>query len=391
MRRGLAAAVAGAVVALSFGAPVAWAAPGPNVTVATVAVAMSSGNANPPLLSGHFHVDDPAATVTVVVKMSWTGADPDHHPKFNQQNVCPGAQCMNDGQGNYDIAGFALPPALYNGPYHVDATATATNIIGQSNVRTAGADFSVAVAPPPVTAVTASVDKKTRDVAVSWDRDATTPDVQSYYLWRKGPGEKDFTAIYSVPQLNTGARVTVVDQGQHLKGGDYTYEIETRRNGGTGDSASYVGSDRTKSQSNVVTVPAPAPGQTVTPTTTPKPGGAPPVVQGTPSGVNRNSNFSGSSSSGGSSSATTPTSEAVTPDPGFVRGLPEAGSNPGADQNSEEGDNSAVAVTPGRHSSSGRGYLIPAAGAAVLVLGAIHLRMFKKKLDEPPSNLTPVG
>jgi hypothetical protein len=80
----------------------------------------------------------------------------------------------------------------------------------------------------------------------------------------------------------------------------------------------------------------------------------------------------------------------VTPDPGFVRGLPNAGSS--ASDSNGEGDNSAIAVTPGRHSttSGGKGYLVPVAGAAVFVLGALHLRIFKKRLDEPPSNLTPV-
>jgi hypothetical protein len=42
-------------------------------------------------------------------------------------------------------------------------------------------------------------------------------------------------------------------------------------------------------------------------------------------------------------------------------------------------------VTPGRHSNSGRGYHVPVAGCAVLFLGAFHLRLFKKRLDEPVS------
>jgi hypothetical protein len=213
--------------------------------------------------------------------------------------------------------------------------------------------------------------------------------VQTYYVWRKGPGDKDFTAIVQVPQLSTGARVNVTDNGSQYKGGDYLYQIEERRNGASGDGSSYIGSDRTakESQSNKVTVAAPPPGVTAPPTTAPKGGGAPPIVKGTPSGVNRNSGFSGSGSS-----ATTPTSIAVTPDPGYVHGLPDAGgATPGSD-NSSEGDNSAVAVTPGRHSSSNRGILVPIAGAGVLLLGALHLRILKKRLDEPPSSgLTPVA
>jgi hypothetical protein len=94
--------------------------------------------------------------------------------------------------------------------------------------------------------------------------------------------------------------------------------------------------------------------------------------------VSRNSGFSGS---GSSSAATTPTSEPVTPDPGFVRGLPYAGQQPGAEG---EGDNSAVAVTPGgSHKSNRRGVLVPVATGAILFVGAFHLRILKKRLDEP--------
>src|SRR5207248_11480127 len=120
------------------------------------------------------------------------------------------------------------------------------------------------------------------------------------------------------------------------------------------------------------------------PTTSPKGGGSPPVVKGTPSGVNRNSSFSGSSS------ATTPTSEAVVPDPGFARGLPYAGANPN-DQNNSEGDNSAVAVTPGRHSSSGRGYLSFVAGGAGLFLRAPHRRILKQRRADSPTTHAPVA
>jgi len=387
MRRGLAAVAAAAMVAIAACALPAWSAPPnkPVITAGTVSVAMSAGNTNPPLLSGHFQVDDQNAQLTAKDTMSWAGPDPDHHPKFDPQDVCPGTECKGDGNGGFDIAGFKMPPAAYNGPYHVDATATATSVWGTSDAKTAAAAFSVAIPPPNVTVVTAAVDKD-RNVTVSWDRDANTPDLQADVIWRKGPGDKDFTAALVVVPPNNGARVNAPFDGKTLKGGDYLFQVEARRNGATGDGASFVPSDRTakESQSNKVTVPPPPPGQTVPPTTSPKGGGSPPVVKGTPSGVNRNSSFSGSSS------ATTPTSEAVVPDPGFARGLPYAGANPN-DQNNSEGDNSAVAVTPGRHSSSGRGYLSFVAGGAVLFLGALHLRILKKRLDEPPSTLTPVA
>jgi hypothetical protein len=346
-----------------------------------VSVAMSAGNSNPPLLSGHFHVDDPNATVTVKAAMSWTGPNPDQHPKFPPLNVCPSPQCTTGSNGNVDFKGFPLQPATYNGPYHVDATASATDVFGQGE-GTAKADFGVAVLPPFVTGVTATVDTKTRQVTVSWDRDAVTPDVQAYWIYRKGPGETDFKPRLQTAQQASGARLSVTDPGSANAGGDYLYQIETHRNGSTGDGTSFVVSDRTKSQSNKVTVPNPPPGATTVPPPPPSSSGAPPVVKGTPSGVTRNSGFSNS----GSSSNTTPTSEAVTPDPGFERGLPYAAGSPAPDNgNSNEGDNSAVAVTPGRHKSNSRGIFVPVAAGALLFVGAFHLRILKRRLDEPPS------
>jgi hypothetical protein len=390
MRRGLAAAAAaaGAAVALLVNAPSARAA-GPTLS-GNVSVSMSPENTNPPLLSGQFHTNDPAATVTVNATLKWTGPDTAHHPTFSPQSVCPGAQCTTDNAGNTTITNFKLPDATYNGPYHVDVTATATNLIGQQTNAAAATDFQVALPPPDVQKVSATVDTKTRIVTVSWDRDATTLDLQTYWILRKGPGDTIFKAIAQTPQQNTGTRISVPDTNTQFKGGDYFYEVQARRNGGDGQysSTDFVGSDPTKSQSSKVTVADPPPGVTAPSTTVPsKSGGAPPLVNGTPSGGSRSAGFSGS---GSSSAATTPTSEAVTPDPGFVRGLPDAGSNANDQNSSSEGDNSAVAVTPGRHKSAGKGILVPVAGAAVLLLGAFHLRYFKKRLDEPPSTLTPI-
>jgi hypothetical protein len=72
----------------------------------------------------------------------------------------------------------------------------------------------------------------------------------------------------------------------------------------------------------------------------------------------------------------------VTPDPGFARGLPYAAGSPSPDS-AAEGDNSAVAVTPGRHKSNSRGIFIPVAAGAILFIGAFHLRVLKQRLDEP--------
>ena len=73
----------------------------------------------------------------------------------------------------------------------------------------------------------------------------------------------------------------------------------------------------------------------------------------------------------------------MTPDPGFVRGLPYAAGSPAPDNSGNEGDNSSVAVTPGRHKSNSRGIFIPVAAGAILFVGAFHLRILKRRLDEP--------
>ncbi|MBV9283228.1 MAG: hypothetical protein JO176_01315 [Acidimicrobiia bacterium] len=410
MRRGFAAAAATAVVVLAlsplFGAPADAQSSGVTVTPSNFAMspaptpAMTTSAVS---VSGHFHASGGFQPVFdwVSVNVVWAkggagpsqtyaycGAPPNTQPS---PTPCPPA---TQGTVDFDFKQNFSPPLAYNGPYTVTATGQAhdQSFLGNSapvSATTNQISFGMAVPAPNVTNVTAAV-QKDRSVNVAFDRDGSTPDVQTYWIYRKGPGEKDFHARFSTKQLASGARITVNDTGTEAAGGDYLYEIEEHRNGQSGDASSFTISDRSKSVSNKATVPDPPPGATTPPVTAPPPSndGAPPVVKGTPSGVSRSSGFSGSS---GSSAATTPTSEAVTPDPGFARGLPYAGGATPNDQNNSEGDNSAVAVTPGRHKSTNKGVLIPVAGAAVLVLGALHLRYFKQRLDEPPSNLTPIA
>jgi len=394
MRRGLCAAAVGVVVALSV-APL-FAAPAgaqSSVTVTASKFSMSPAPSAPittPLVSvsGHFHAAGGFQPVFdwVTVDVVWNkpgagpsqtyvfcGAPPNKPPN---PTACPGT--------DFDFKQPFQPPLASNGPYRVTATGQAHDQFPGGNTATDTTNppigFSMAVPPPNVTGVTAAVDK-TRQTTVSWDRDGTTPDVQSYYVYRKGPGDKDFAPVLQTLQQNSGARITVVDSGTQYKGGDYQFEVEERRNGQSGDSSTVVVSDKSKSQSNKVTVPDPPPGTPAPPPTQPpSSNGAPPVVKGTPTGVTRSSGFS---SSGSSSAATTPTSEAVTPDPGFARGLPYAAGSPAPDNSGNEGDNSAVAVTPGRHKSNSRGIFIPVAAGAILFVGAFHMRILKKRLDEP--------
>lgn len=405
MRRGLAAAAASATVALAliplFGASADAQSSGVTVTASKFAMspapgpAMSSSTVS---VSGHFNASGGFQPTFdwVSVNVVWDKGGPGPSQTYVYCGAPPNTQpnpkpCAGT---DFDFNQPFSPPLAVNGPYKVTATGQAhdQSFLGNSapvSATTNPIGFGMAVPAPNVNNVAAAVNKD-RSVSVSFDRDGSTPDVQSYWIFRKGPGEKDFHARAQTKQQASGSRLSVIDPGTEAAGGDYLYEIEEHRNGQTGDASSFTISDRTakQSQSNKVTVPNPPPGETVPPPTTPPPSsdGAPPVLKGTPSGVTRSSGFSGS----GSSAATTPTSEAVTPDPGFARGLPYAGGATPNDQNNSEGDNSAVAVTPGRHKSTNKGILIPVAGAAVLVLGALHLRYFKKRLDEPPTNLTPI-
>jgi hypothetical protein len=401
MRRGLCAAAAAVVVALST-APLfvarADAQNSTTVTASPLTLAPAPNSAgdvatNNLSVSGHFHVAGGLQPTFdwVSVNLSWRGKAPGP-PVPGPYTICgtppsgtpPAGPACTGADEDFKNSPLAPAPA-YNGPYRVNATGKATDRFGQSDTQsTNNIDFAIAAPPPFVTGVTATVDSKTRNVTVSWDRDAATPDVQTYWIYRKGPGETDFHPRFQVKQSSSGARLSSdPDTAPASRGGDYLYQVETHRNGDTGDSTSFVVSDRTKSQSNKVTVANPPPGATTVPPPPPSSDGTPPVVKGTPSGVTRNSGFSSS----GSSSNTTPTSEAVTPDPGFERGLPYAAGSPAPDNSnsSNEGDNSAVAVTPGRHKSNSRGIFVPVAAGALLFVGAFHLRILKKRLDEPPS------
>src|SRR5207248_5865865 len=192
---------------------------------------------NPPLMQGHFSVDDNSAAVTVKAVVSWKGPGPAPQ-KFPVQDVCPGAQCTADTNGNTDIKDFPLSAVDWNGPYHVEATGDAKDPFGDSTVTT-GADFHAAVPPPDPAKVAASVNKD-RSVTVAWDRITGTPDLQPFYVYRKGPGDKDFHSFARVLQPASGDRVAIPDPDTKAAGGSYTYQVEARRNGVSGDDTSFV-------------------------------------------------------------------------------------------------------------------------------------------------------
>ncbi|MCU1448931.1 MAG: hypothetical protein JWP02_1101, partial [Acidimicrobiales bacterium] len=245
----------------------------------------------------------------------------------------------------------------------------------------AATDFQLEV-PPPVVAHPSAVVNKDRGVTVSWDRDISTKDLQSYWIWRKGPGDSEFFPIAQTPQVTNGVRMSVPDNGPKSAGGDYVYQLESRRNGHTGDANSFVASNKKAAQADKVTVPNPPPGTPTTTRPTIGPGGLaapPPMVKST-------AGYSPKLSS--APAATTATTQPVTPDPGFVRGLPYAGSNTTLPGEGEGGD--AVALTPngGRQKSNQKGLLVPAATGAILFVGAFQLRWLKKRLDEPITPIT---
>src|SRR5437763_10064020 len=217
MRRGLAAAAAGAAIALAC-APLFTAPAGAQgaVTLTPSAISMTpapaAGNvgSNNLAVSGHFRVDGGFQPTIdwVSVNLTWRGPAPGPQVP-GPFTMCgtppsgtPGPACGND----YDFKDRPLaPPPTFNGPYRINAAAHASDQItgGQDQKNTPNnIDFNLVVPPPNVTAVTAAVDNKTRSVTLSWDRDATTPDRQSHCVWRKGPGDKDFTAALQVLPTN---------------------------------------------------------------------------------------------------------------------------------------------------------------------------------------------
>ena len=145
------------------------------------------------------------------------------------------------------------------------------------------------------------------------------------------------------------------------------------RNGVSGDDTSFVASARTTAKA--VTVPNPPPGSPPPPTPpgAKGPGAPPPLLRSSP--------FGGSSvgSSGSGSPATT---EEVTPDPGFVRGLPYGNrANPGDNSS----DNPSVGLNrKGGNGSGNKGVLIPAAFGAILFVGAFQLRWLMRTIEQAP-------
>ncbi|MBV8160679.1 MAG: hypothetical protein JO265_07120, partial [Acidimicrobiia bacterium] len=191
MRRGLGAAAAGAVVALSF-APL-FAAPARAQTSFTVTASpltmapAPDGNHNVAtnnlMVSGHFHVAGGFQPTFnwATANLSWRGPAPTPPVVPGPSTICgtppsgtpqagPPCSSPDESFSNFPLA--QAPP--YNGPYKLNATAEATDQLNPGappqTATTNEIDFNIVAPPPNVTGVTAVVDSKTRDVTVSWDR-----------------------------------------------------------------------------------------------------------------------------------------------------------------------------------------------------------------------------
>jgi hypothetical protein len=384
-RRGLAAAAVGAASLLSFAPRAgAQAVPPPTVTVTITTPKASSPPpvfGAPPTTSGSVHASgfNGATVLWVEAKLVWgkTGGPPMPKPV----SICgpapdappPPAPPPCPGGPDVTFTNALTPAPAYNGPYQLVVIAHAQDGINQQNDGAKDVTYSIAAKPANVGTLKASV--KNRVVTVGWDRN-TEPDMQRYDVYRQGPGEKPPTsALVQVEQPPSGTRVAFDDDTAPAAGGDYIYTLFAVRTGATGDAKTSVVA------SNPVSVKATLPPGTPPaspPVTQPGPSGTPtgpPVIKSTMGSIPKLSS---------ASPATTPTTSLATPDPGFVRGLPYAGTNTTLPSGGEGGD-ASVALTPsgGRHKSNTKGLLVPAAGGAILFVAAFQLRWLKKRLDEP--------
>src|SRR5207248_5254686 len=138
--------------------------------------------------------------------------------------TAPAAAC----QGGSDVAfsNAQTPQPAFNGPYTLTVAAEAREG-NQTGDNSSAVSYGIAIPPPPPGNVTATLNKD-RTVTLAWDRNTANPDVFTYYIWRKGPGDKDFKTAFQSLQASKGDRLTAVDQETAAAGGSYVYQVETR-------------------------------------------------------------------------------------------------------------------------------------------------------------------
>jgi len=392
MRRGLLAAAAGAALAFSVAPAVRAQVPPPTATVNVTSPKPDGSQifGGPATTSGTVHADGAGGATVLWVKatLAWAkqGAPPPMPHPIAICGVAPGADpnpapptCQGTGTSDVTFTNAPLPVPAFNGPYQLVLTAHVQDGLNQAaDFTNNNVKFGMAAKPANVSNL--KVSAKSRVVTLGWDRNGEA-DLTGYDVFRQAPGEKPpKDPIVRVLQPDDGTRVTFIDDGAPAPGGEYIYAVLALRPGETGDiKTSHLYSPNPAVVK--VTLPPGTPQSTTPPTQPGAKGGpsGPPTIKGTGSNAPRLSS---------ASAATSPsTTEAVAPDPGFVRDLPYGATTiPG-----EEGDDSAsVAINQesGKSKSNQRGLLVPAATGAILFVAAFQLRYLKKRLEEPPTPLT---
>jgi hypothetical protein len=362
--------------------------PPPTVTVTLSAPSAGATYGGAPPTTGSVHATgfNGAIVQWVEAKLVWTrtGSPPPMPAPVAICGTPPDAAAPvppNPCQGGGDVTftNAPTPVPAYNGPYQLVVVAHAQDGLGQPNDGSKTVNYGVAIKPVQVANLKVSV--KSRVATLSWNRNGE-PDMQFYDIYRQAPGQKQGALIvrYLQPKPSDPGPKFVDDQAP-APGGEYTYTVFAVRNGPSGDPCSAA-----KAATTDCAVSAPAVAKATLPPGTPPASPPPPQSgpNGAPAGPPVIKSTTGSTPKlSSATSATTPTSELATPDPGFVRGLPYAGTN--TTLASEGGGGDAVALTPGggRPKSNQKGLLVPAATGAILFVGAFQLRWLKKRLDEP--------
>ena len=373
--RCLRATVAAGAVALAVGTPAASAQQDPQGSAPAIAPPADHcairTDAAPVTATGNFNTKNPGSNITSIqLQLAWTG--PATRPGLpNTKELCGTPAAAGCGQPSASYSAI-LSPVDTNGPYHVSVTATATDLFGSTSTLTLNADFVLAIPPKTPTGLKATASKD-RKVTLVWDRNGEA-DLYFYDVGRKGPGEKGFTIIVKETQPPPNVKPTFQEDKPPTAAGDYQYQVTAVRYGQSGDSNPAFLLRSAPAGPVTVKLGPGSPGHT-TPPTQPPPAGlatGPPVLK-----------FSGGAPPKLSTAkpSTTSGTEEVTPDPGFVRGLPYSGRGTPDDS----GDNPAVELNRkgGKGGGNNRGVLVPGAVGAILFVGAFQLRWLMRTIDQP--------
>lgn len=242
--------------------------------------------------------------------------------------------------GTAQVASFVMIATFQcNGRYTATATAHVEQPGDNPPVKQLTSTFTVAVAPPPVTGLTATPGASRR-VNLAWDAAiAPAPDFIGYSVWRR-VGAGSYVRVGSV---RAGSGTTFTDERVPVQGGELTYRVLGVRTGGA---SGFVQSEDATATLTVAGLPA-APA-----------GGARPRV------------------GRGGLSLAPPT----TADTGFSEELPYGEVDANA-QDAQSPDDLASVLYEG--DSQPKGMLVPAAVALVMLGWAMHFRYLARRASQP--------